>query len=182
MQHTIACECGATVTVAETAAGTRASCRCGRSVVIPSLSELRRQAGLAESGASPELAVETLLLAGNLPEENHCVLCGVPTSASICCRTECERAQVQDGRPALWVYALAFLTFGWLGVILAKSTAREDREWGKDRIFPLPLRVCDACRQGLISPAELKVAMCRVRLYERLLKKYPNAKVSLIAS
>jgi hypothetical protein len=72
---------------------------------------------------------------------------------------------------------LAFLTLGWLGVVVAKSTQGEDKEWGKDRIFPLPLRVCLSCQQRLKSPAEVKAALCRVPLYERLLMKYPNSKV-----
>ena len=182
MQYELDCECGDCVTVEETTAGTTALCRCGRTVEIPSLRELRRRAGLAEPAVSPELAIETLLLAGRLPEEDHCVLCGVATDTSIYCRTECERAYVLAGRPSLWVYLLAFVTFGWLGVAVAKSTAGEDQEWGKDRIFLLPLRVCNACRQGMTNPAEVKAALVRVPLYRRLLKKYPDARVSLLAS
>jgi len=83
-------------------------------VVVPSLRELRRQAGVRQPAVSPEFIVESLLLAGKLPEENHCVLCGVATDASICCRTECERARVDSGQPPWWVYLVAFLTFGWL--------------------------------------------------------------------
>jgi hypothetical protein len=134
-----------------------------------------------ESSPSPELEVEALLLARKLPEEDHCVLCGAATEASVCCRTECERAHVGSGRPSWGVYLLAFLTFGWLGVAVTSSTAGGDTEWGKDRIFPLPLRVCDSCRQGLSNPAELKAALCRVPLYRRLLEKYPGARVSLLA-
>jgi hypothetical protein len=128
------------------------------------------------------LEVETLLLAGKLPEEDHCVLCGVMTDTAICCRTECERAHVKSGQPSFWLYLLSFLTLGWLGAAVAKSAAGEDQEWGKDRSFSLPLRVCDTCRQELTNPAELKAALCRVPLYRRLLNKYPGARVSLPAS
>lgn len=182
MQYELDCECGDYVTVEEMAAGTTALCRCGRRIIIPSLRELRRRAGVAEPGLSPELVVETLLLAGKLPEEDHCVLCGVATDASVCCMTECERALVQGGRQPWWVYLLALLSFGWFGVAIAKASAGEEREWGKDRIFPLPLRVCDACRQGLTSPAEVKAALSRVPVYRRLLNKYPGARVSLSPS
>lgn len=182
MPYRLDCECGDCVVVEETAAGTTTLCRCGRAVVIPSLRELRRRSGLGEPDVSPELVVETLLLAGKLPEEDHCVLCGVATDTSVCCRTECERARVQSGQPSLWHYLLGFLTFGWLGVVIASLWAREDREWGKDRIFSLPLRVCDACRQRLTTPAEVKAALCRVPLYRRLLTKYPCAKISLPGS
>ncbi|HEV3078993.1 MAG TPA: hypothetical protein VGY66_04415 [Gemmataceae bacterium] len=182
MRYELDCACGASVTVAEAAAGTTALCRCGRAVVIPSLRELRRQAGVREPAVAPELMVESLLLAGKLPEEDHCVLCGVKTGTSICCRTECERARMVSGQPSWWVYLAAVLTFGWLGAVFAKATAGEAREWGKDRIFSLPLRVCDACRQSLTSPAQLRAALCRVPLYRRLLNKYPDATVSLLAS
>jgi len=182
MQYQLPCECGASLTVAEAAAGTTTKCRCGRTVVIPSLRELRRQAGVRGPAVSPEMMIESLLLAGKLPEEDHCVLCGVPTDSSICCWTECEQAHVESGKPSWGAYLAAFLTLGWLGVALAKSTEGEAREWGKDRSFPLPLRVCDACRQGLTGPAKLRAALYRVPLYRRLLDKYPDAAVSLRAS
>jgi hypothetical protein len=178
VEYQLGCECGADVTVEETAAGTTVPCRCGRRVAVPSLRELRRRAGMPGAGLSPDLVVETLLLAGKLPEEDHCVLCGVATDATLCCTTECELAFVKTGQPSPWVYALAFLTFGLLGVAVARASAREDREWGKDRIYPLPLRVCAGCRRGLTGEAEVKEAMARVPLYRRLLEKYPAARVS----
>jgi len=176
MEYLVDCECGDYVSVEETAAGTTALCRCGRTVVIPSLRELRRSAGQAEP-VSPDLVVESLLLAGELPEEKHCVLCGEATDASVCCKIECERASVKSGRPSSWVYPFVYFTFGWLAMVFAKSTEGEDKEVGKDRIFPLPLRVCLSCQQRLKSPGEVKAALCRVPLYESLLMKYPNSKV-----
>jgi hypothetical protein len=128
------------------------------------------------------MEVETLLLAGKLPAEDYCVLCGVATDASICCRTECERAHVEASEPPWWVYAISFLTFGLLGVAIIKSTKGEDQEWGTDRMFPLPLRVCATCQSSLSHAEELKAALCRVPLYRRLLQKYPGARVSLVAS
>lgn len=44
MEHQIRCECGATVTVAERAAGTEVLCACGQSLSIPSLSALKKLA------------------------------------------------------------------------------------------------------------------------------------------
>jgi hypothetical protein len=182
MQYELHCECGETLTVRETAAGAKEQCRCGRTLLIPSLHELRRSAGLPEPGLSPEKVVETLLLAGKLPQENHCILCGTATDGLLCCRTECERAYVQSGRPPWWVYLFSYLTFGWIGVVAASASRREDREWGKDRIFPLPLRVCGACQHQLAGPAELKAALCRVQVYRHLLEKYPYARVTVSSS
>src|SRR5262249_4052751 len=104
MHYQLDCECGNKLTVRETAAGAKEQCPCGRTVVVPSLHELRRRAGLPGPGLSPEKVVETLLLAGKLPEETHCVLCGAATDRVICCTTECERAYIESGRPAWWVY------------------------------------------------------------------------------
>jgi hypothetical protein len=181
MQYELDCECGNKLTVRETAAGAKELCPCGRTLVVPSLHELRRRAGLPAPGLPPEKVVETLLLAGKLPEETYCVLCATPTDRVICCTTECERAYVQCGRHAWWVYLLGFLTFGWLGAIAVHASSGEDREWGADRIFPLPLRVCADCQPRLNGTAALNAALCRVPVYRRLLEKYPEARVTLSA-
>jgi len=181
MEYQIPCECGVVTDVSEGAAGARLPCVCGRTIVVPSLRDLRRQAGLPELLPSPEMAVEALLLAGRLPEENHCVLCGIATVDSVYCHTECERAYTHDGRPPWWVWLLAFLSFGWIGAAVVASSPRQETEWGKDRIFDLPLRICAACRGQLTNAEAVKEALWRVPWYRRLLKKYPNAKVSLLA-
>jgi hypothetical protein len=157
-------------------------CACGRTIVVPSLDELRRRAGLREHGLAPEQVVETLLLAGRLPEEDHCVLCGVPTQETICCITECERAYIKSGRHSWLTYLDGFLTLGSLGVTIVTALREKDREMGKDRTFPLPLRACSACGQRLIGPAELKAALCRVPVYRALLEKYPESRLTLSGS
>jgi hypothetical protein len=90
-------------------------------------------------------------------------------------------ARVREHR-SVWGYIVGFLAFGWLGLALGRAISGEETEWGKDRIFLLPLRICDACQQTLSKPVELKAALRRVALYQRLLKKYPLATVSLITS
>jgi hypothetical protein len=179
MNYELTCECGDKLTVRETAAGATEMCRCGRSIVVPSLHILRRMAGVPEPGLAPELVVETLLLAGKLPQEEGCVLCGVRTETLIYCKTDCERAYVASGQPRWWAYALGFLTCGWLGVLAAAASRRADREWGKDRIYDLPLRICVACRPSLTSPEDLTAALYRVPVYRALLNKFPDARVTL---
>jgi hypothetical protein len=169
------------VTVEETAAGSRISCSCGRTVVVPSLRELRRQSGEDAPALAPELAVEALLLACRLPEEDCCVLCGVATDGSVSCRTECERAYVDDGTPSWWVWLLGFLTAGMFGVAVVAASRKQEQEWGKDRIYSLPLRVCDACRPGLASEQAVLEALCAVPLYRQLLTRFPGTKVYLPA-
>ena len=182
VEYELECECGNRITVRETAAGVKELCSCGRTVLVPSLHELRHRAGLPQPGLTPEKVVETLLLAGKLPEDHHCVLCGVVTDGVICCTTECERAYIQSGRPRWWVYLLSILTFGWPGAAVVYATSREDREWGKDRILPLPLRVCGDCRSHLTGRPALKAALSRVPVYQRLLDKYPDARITLSSS
>jgi hypothetical protein len=178
MEHQIRCECGQSITVRETAAGTKAECRCGRSLTVPSLPELRRMAGGSGPVIAPEKAIEVLLLAKRLPKEAHCVQCGVATDHTAVCRVECERAVVTSGGNPLWVTLLAVLTFGWLGVLVAKSTEGEDREWGTDRTYDLPVRVCAVCAARLTSEEAVKDTLWRIPLYRELLSKYPRAKAS----
>jgi hypothetical protein len=177
MQFQVPCECGVTLTVGEGAAGARLRCDCGRTVVVPALDKLRREAGFPEQRIAPEMAVEALLLAGKLPEEDHCVLCGAATSESVTCHTECEFAFVDDGRPSWWHYLLAFLTFGWIGAAVVGATRRTEYEWGKDRIYDLPLRICASCRGKVTDAAAARDALCRVPLYRALLNNFPDANV-----
>lgn len=182
MEYELECECGRKMTVRETAAGVKEQCPCGRTVVVPSLHELRQRAGFAEPSLSPEKVVETLLLAGRLPEERHCVLCGAATDGVICCTTECERAHIQTGERPWWMYLLSIVTFGWMGAVMVYSTRKEDREWGTDRIFPLPLRICPGCLPKLVGMPTLKAALIQVPVYARLLEKYPNARITVSSS
>jgi hypothetical protein len=147
--------------------------------VVPSLRELRRQAGVPGAGLAPDLVIESLLLANKLPEEEECILCGDPTIGCVYCQVECERAVVVDGRPPLWAVIGMVLLFGWVGALLARSARKEPREWGKDRSFNLPMRLCDRCRPELTDTASVKRALRSVPLYRRLLDKYPRALVSL---
>jgi hypothetical protein len=179
VDYELTCECGNKIRVRETAAGAREECVCGRTIVVPSLHELRRRAGFDEPKLSPEKTVETLLLAGKLPQEDHCVLCSCATDDFILCTTECERAYVQSGRPPWWVYLLGYMTFGLIGTVLVHSTKTSAQEWGRDRVFTLPLRVCAGCQPRLTEHESLRAALWRVPVYRRLLEKYPQARITV---
>jgi hypothetical protein len=178
MQFQLPCDCGASVTVSEGEAGTRTICKCGRTVAVPSLGQLRRQAGVRVAGPSPELALEALLVAGKLPEEDECVLCSRPTTGCTTCVVVFERAVVSEGGTPWWATTLAFLVFGWLGLLLARGSRRSPQVWGKDREFTLPLRTCDRCRPGLVETEAVRRALRSVPIYRRMLDKYPGARIS----
>ena len=182
MNLVVPCECGELVSVTEGDAGGRLTCRCGRTVVVPSFRELRRQAGVPPKELAPELVLEALLLAGKLPDEQECVFCSEVTSGCAICFVEIERAQVSDGRQPWWVVASAFLLFGWLGALLVRQAREPTGETGKDRAYRVPLRICDQCRPRLNDARAIKRALRSVPLYRKLLDRYPRALVSLCAN
>ena len=183
MPYQLACECGNSVQVEETAAGATTACLCGRSVVVPSLRELRRLAGVAQPSVSPVLEIEAQLLAGTLPQEKNCVVCGEATDGCIHCWAECEKAYVEAVRPSPWAYLLGFATLGFFGaaaVAVARTKTSDAKVWGEDRNFSLPLRVCSKCGPGLADAEKMEVALRRVPLYRRLLAKFPEAKLTMM--
>jgi hypothetical protein len=73
MRFRVYCECGGHIVVSEAAAGAKLPCACGRTVSVPSLHELRVEAGLPPYNVSPELVIEAMLLSGEMPFDNRCV-------------------------------------------------------------------------------------------------------------
>jgi len=158
--------------VREGLAGTRRQCQCGRVMVVPPLHELRRQIGLRPYEVSPELVIEHLLTTGDLLKDHDCVLCGAPADERLLIETECERCQVRESGGMPWPALIAGLLFGFWVFL-----RRETREYGKDKIYRLPLAVCRECRLQVRSAKQVKEAMRRVPEYGRLLGKFPDAKV-----
>jgi hypothetical protein len=180
----VTCECGQTGTVSQGAAGTSVSCPCGRTVPVPSLRELQRLAGVERAQPSPELVVEVMLAKRQLPQERHCVLCEEATDGILCCTAECEKAYVEGGPSwrsqalGFFILSLISLVFGWIWLIIL-GRDKVEREQGKDRIYVLPLRICEECRRHLTQPEAIIAAMLRVPLYKQLLDKYPETTVSV---
>lgn len=183
MRYYLDCSCGKELVVEEGAAGSAQTCLCGRTLTVPSLAELRRSSGLREPTLSPAKAIETLVLAGKLPAEKQCLICGEPTDAVVRCMADCERAYVKAGRPWWQIAFLFLLALMSLGVLAAGVISRraddEVHEFGSDIILPVPLRVCKACGQNLTEPDDLKAVMRHVPLYAELLDEFPQAHVHL---
>src|SRR5688572_7322707 len=108
MPLNVPCPCGNTLTVSEGAAGGEVYCRCGRTLIAPSI----------RIGPPPDKVVEALLLAGRLPAESHCVLCGAATDHKVRCRIELEKAIVEVDTPPWWQWALAGLTCSWIFLLI----------------------------------------------------------------
>jgi hypothetical protein len=168
-QYPVVCECGRKQWVPAGAAGRRLPCPCGREVAVPALHILRRDAG--EMAVSPELMIEALLRENGLPEGPDCVVCSAATDEVRYVWADCEKPTIK--KPG-WTINPLMLLFGWW--VFYRSG--ETRVLGRDITYRLPLRVCRVCADGLRGSG-VKDILCRVPLYERLLQKYPKAKLTL---
>jgi hypothetical protein len=82
----------------------------------------------------------------------------------------------EDAEPAL----AAFLLLKWIMATVLPFRDRRDypQEYVGDKIYRLPLPVCENCRSKL-RPRRAKEWLRRVPVYEQLLDKFPNAVVRL---
>jgi hypothetical protein len=178
MEYQLKCVCGQTLPVSAGAAGTRLLCSCGRTVEVPSLRELRRQSGEAPT-ANPVMAIEHLLATQQLPLESTCNSCGREGAEIVKFVAECERRWLR--RPGRWdwvVVAIFSLPIALLTHLWIRRTG-EVREYGRDVILDLPLRLCPACRPEMRTRSQMAAALRTVPIYAQLLNRYPKAKLSV---
>lgn len=179
MEYEIKCQCGEPMRVQEGAAGATFRCSCGRNVLVPSLDKLRQLAGLLPLMPTPELTIETLLASGRLPGTKSCASCGTTTERVAHVVAECERSwtksQTQSGWSIWWLLAI-FIT-PW--VLLARQPAREET-YGRDKVYTLPLPLCDSCEATAFTPTQLTTLLCAIDDYARLLAKFPDARLWLL--
>src|SRR5713226_3088371 len=155
MKFRVDCLCGEHVEVGEGAAGATFACSCGRAIAVPSLAELRTRAGLPATHISPEFVIEHLLLAPDSLTGKACVECGIDTDAIIHVQTECERAVKERSGGFSWPLFLFLLVVCppfwvyYLWAYLLVGEAPREHEYGRDKIYPLPLRSCVTCQQKL---------------------------------
>ena len=141
--------------------------------------------GEARTRLSADFEVETLLAKNLLPLENHCLECATATTNCLLVQVECERARVvHPKRP--WLAILSVFYNPWLALFIYFSNLFENRaderrpmlkEMGKDKIYSLPVRICPACQQQVVTPRDIRRVMEGVPLYARLLAKFPEAKL-----
>jgi hypothetical protein len=137
---------------------------------------MRTRAGFPGCDLSPDLVIERLLAAGRLPPSKACACCGAETDEVLRVVVECERAWVR--RTGGFSWAVLLLSALFLPVRIWLWEKCEEREFGKDKIYPLPLPVCLGCRSALCDTRSIKLALRKVPDYARLLDKFPNAKVT----
>jgi hypothetical protein len=143
MDFQVSCECGNKVTVSEGAAGSFVACACGREIRVPSLGELRKQAGMTATKSVPPLVIEHMLSAGELPVSTQCGGCRVETSDTILVTVECEKSWETGPKGIAGFLAFVF-SGGWTLLFNERSITV-----GTNLILHIPVRMCSRCQRGL---------------------------------
>jgi hypothetical protein len=128
-------------------AGSATACACGRTVRVPSLSELKAGAGLPRYEVNPAHRIRQMDEDGALPAPVGCPQCDGDSALTLSATVECEQALGGDSDDSsLW----AVLLFGWLGAlaVLARRGA-DSREHGGSVVAPACLRLCEGCQRRL---------------------------------
>lgn len=174
MNFNLPCSCGNEVVVTEGSAGAIVTCSCGRKIDVPGLKELRQQQGLTPYDASPELLLERLRDDGELTAGKQCIECGVVTSNVLEVQADCEQGWERGSDGFDWsTFFVSFLLFR----LLFFRWGRGSRQLAHAKAYILPLGVCAVCEGRLTRPAQLKEAARKIPLYQRLLDKFPEARV-----
>jgi hypothetical protein len=174
MDFRIYCQCGLYQIVTEAAAEGWVDCPCGLVVTVPTLREMRVQAGLPPYHISPEKVIEYLLLAGQLPGTRSCAQCSAETDNCIQVGVECERKWKDERGGFTWSTVLFAMLFGWF--VYERATTRE---YGDDKIYVVPLPICNGCQPTVRGRKKLKQALSRIPEYNQLLEKFPDARLTL---
>jgi hypothetical protein len=176
MEFRVSCDCGKPHTVTAGDAGAKVACPCGRTVSVPSLSELRRGQGLAPYDA-PLLEIERMLAANQLPPAGGCVRCGGGAERVAVVAAECARAPAQRRTVARYLLlAFAIMIPGVRTAVMRDLNASQPQY---DAIAQLPLLLCDHCRAETRDKTAIKALLRHVPVYARLLDKYPSTRVTL---
>jgi hypothetical protein len=185
MNLSVQCECGKQLPVSATSAGSEASCSCGLRISIPTLSELRRNAGLNPIPLNTVETIQKLIRSNALPNEKTCPISGRIADTVVYFRVECESTWVKGREPlsVKWVVVYV-LFFGWLGKLLAtirNDTPRE--ELGRDVSVDVPIKVSEETLSRVLkmtAQRKLKKILKTNPIYAKLLSEYPRAVVSVI--
>jgi hypothetical protein len=150
MEFQIQCECGKSLRLDGSAAGATV----GRQVKVPSLGELRRQAGLTPYDPDPALVISDMLSEGELPSSDACAGCGKVTREQVPFSIQCETIWKKGNSDNPWLYFLLFPFVGLVGVILLLLRSNDDdRVFGKNLIVRAPLRLCESCLRASLLEA-----------------------------
>lgn len=173
--YTVRCECGSEQPVKPTAAGGCVACRCGRSVKVPRLSELRRRAGQQAFSLGPLGSIQRSLADRQPPPGCLCAYSHVATNDVMMLTIVLEKPYTTGGYSWWWL-----LLIGLWSIPLYIIASRESGEvQGQELLVRVPLRIVAHHQQEVRKlPAwQLKNLISTVPLYASLLDEYPAAEV-----
>lgn len=172
MVFSLPCKCGRSVTVSEGAAGANVPCQCGQSVPVPSLAQLRSQAGLL-SHVSP-VVIQEMIAGGDLPTLEACVACGARTASF----AEVDATWVEGSGPTPGVW----ITLNPILLVLLNVLEFVVAFLGRQtRTFQMRLRItlCPHCRDVGRSKTEIEPMVRKEPIYSQLLDVFPGAKLHM---
>jgi hypothetical protein len=150
MNHYLRCECGIDLPISEGAAGTVVQCTCGRPITVPSLAELKKEAGMPI--ASTALIIEDMLAHRELPTVMTCVCCNSTPDETVTVTAQCEKAWSNERNP-IFAFFVIMIFFGMWGMLL--SWLQKEKEYGNNLILHLPVRICHTCHQRLLQDSRV---------------------------
>jgi hypothetical protein len=84
---------------------------------------------------------------------------------------ECERAFRKGG------FSWAAFIFSFLFLPIKVLHWEEEVTFGQDKVYLLPVPVCQGCREDLRGERAMKEGLRQIAVYDRLLNKFPEAKI-----
>lgn len=160
-------------------AGSTFACQCGRSVVVPTLSTLRKSAGESAIPLSSIERIEIMLRNGELPTGDICPVSGRPTDDTIQFHVQCEKMWVRGGS-SFWQVLAYVLFFGWLGLLIHQEPEEVER-FGRETSILIPLRISSEVRPKILRmkrQKKLKALLAQVPIYSQLLNDFPDATIT----
>lgn len=181
---TIDCECGKVLSVSPASAGGSVGCGCGRVLAVPTLSELRRRAGLVPIPQNAVERVRNLINSGKLPDNKLCPFTNLPADTMIWLRVDCESKWVRGNEPLSAHWKLFYiLIFGWIGAIFALlRNSKPIEEFGREVYVDIPLMVNGETigkLRKLKSQSKWRSAIMCSSLYADLLREFPSLHISI---
>jgi hypothetical protein len=181
--YPVKCECGVVHQCPAGYAGSRFACKCGKQVEVPVLSELR--ASMGERALTPEVEIAALMAAKTLPVEPDCCLCGCETSDTLMLLAVCETPESPSvaGKVAKSGCLIPFIgLWGWVALAISLRDASNAAPIGRRVEVRFPLRMCAECAAEVASWDVIRDVMNRTPIYRRLLKRYPECRLSTVKS
>jgi hypothetical protein len=188
----IECECGSKVEVSASDAGRSLDCNCGRLVIVPRLSELRKLSGRDPFEAGVLDTVKRELRECNNIVGRFCLHSGKPTENIVWVDLACETRHVVAARDSardwgpvqligalMTVFLLPFGVFVYIFSRIWKDNAASTgpREVGHDRAILLPLPISAEFEKKLSNRKLLRYAK-QVPLYQKIFAEYPDASLT----